>query len=93
MPFTEDLTVFFNSADFGSAATYDGTTAVVVIFDRAYLETLGVSSTNPVAMGKASDFAVDTCVGKTLLIGITTYTIRGREPLDDGAIVLLQLEV
>lgn len=92
MPFTEDLSAFLSTDDFATAATYDSSTAVNVIFDRAFIETLGMTNTNPVAMGKASDFPEGSAVGKTLLIGSTTYTIRGREPLDDGAFVLLQLE-
>lgn len=91
MAFTEDLSVFFSTDDFAIAATYDGGTTVNVIFDRAYLQTLGiVSGTDPQALGKASDFPV-TAVNKTLVISGTTYTIRSREPQDDGAIVLLQL--
>lgn len=30
--------------------------------------------------------------GQTLTINGTAYTIRGRDPQDDGAVVLLQLE-
>lgn len=73
------------------AAVYDGSTQVQVIFDAAYLDTLGIANTNPVALGKASDFPEGTSIGKTLLIGSTTYTIRNRQPQDDGAFVLLQL--
>lgn len=89
--FIEDLDVFFSITDFGVAATYNATTAVVVIFDNEYIEALtGVAGTNPVALGKSTDFADP--VGKTLLIGAVTYTVRGVEPIDDGAIVRLQLE-
>lgn len=90
MPFAEDLSVFFNTADFAVAATYNGSVAVTVIFDAAYLESLGVVGTNPVALGKASDFAAP--VGKTLLIGTTTYTIRNKQPVGDGATAALELE-
>ena len=88
--FTEDLSVFFSTAEFASAATYNGATAVNVILDAAYLEALGIAGTNPVALGKASDFAAP--VGKTLAIGATTYTIRNFRALDDGALVVLELE-
>lgn len=90
MAFTEDLSVFFDTDGFALAATYNGASAVKVIFDAAYLENLGVAGTNPMALGRASDFAAP--VGKTLLIGATTYTIRNFRPLDDGAIVVLELE-
>lgn len=92
MPFTEDLSVYLDPVNgFATAATYDGVTPVNVIFDRAYLDTLGMASTDPVALGKASDFPETTSIGKTLLIGATTWTIRNRQPQDDGAFVLLQL--
>lgn len=91
MPFTEDLTVFLQTGDFATAATYDGSTSVNVIFDAAYIEQLGIAGTKPAALGLATDFPA-AAVGKTLLIGSTTYTIKGREPLDDGAFVLLTLK-
>lgn len=89
--FTEDLSVFFDPADFALAATYDGSAAVEVIFDNEYVEAItGVAGVNPVVMGKASDFAAP--VGKTLAIGTETYMIRNRRPIDDGALVLLDLK-
>lgn len=89
MAFGEDLDVFFEDGD---DAVYDGATDVKVWFDRAYIEAAtGVASTDPVALGKASDFASP--AGKTLVISGTSYTIRNAQPQDDGAIVLLQLEV
>lgn len=87
--FTEDLSVFFDTDDFAIAATV-GATTVPVIFDAAFLEQLGVASTNPTALAKASDSAA--AVGATIVISAVSYTIRGREPQDDGATVLLQLE-
>lgn len=91
--FDEDLDVFL--ADFGVDATFTPTSGSGstprVIFDRAYFEQLGVAGTNPIAMGKASDFAEATSIGGTLVINTVTYTIRERQPQDDGAFVLLQL--
>lgn len=89
--FTEDLDVFFNPAEFATVATLQGSsTPVNVIFDAAHLEILGVSSANPVAEAKASDVA-DGDIGKTLTIDSVVYTIRDRQPKDDGKTVLLQL--
>jgi hypothetical protein len=69
---------------------YNGATPVSVIFDREYVEALsGVAGSNPVALGKATDFADP--VDKTLVIGGTTYTIINKRPVDDGAFVLLDL--
>lgn len=93
MAFTEDLSVYFalkSAGGFADAATV-GATTVNVIFDAAYLRALDiVSTTNPVALAQASDSAA--AVGATIVIDSTSYTIRNREPHDDGAIVLLQLE-
>lgn len=93
MAFTEDLAPFFDTVSgFAVEARYDAKYTVPVIFDRAYLEQLGaVSGAAPAALGKATDFATAP-VGKTLVINGTTYTIRAREPQDDGAVVLLRLE-
>ena len=92
MSFTEDPDVFLDTDMFAVDATYDGATAVKVIFDNAYLEGVDIAGTNPVATGKASDFPAGTCIGKTLVIGAVTYKIRVRQPVDDGLFVQLQLE-
>lgn len=94
--FDEDLSVFFNTAEMAVSAIFDATGAnltVPVIHDRAGLVALNVATTNPVALVKASDFPDDSCVGKTLQIGSTVFTIRDTDPQDDGAIVLLQLSL
>lgn len=92
MAFTEDLSVFFNTDDFAIGCVYDGATPVDVIFDRAYIEALAdIAGTAPVALALASDIPA-AAEGKSLVINGTTYTIRGREPQDDGAVVLLRLE-
>jgi hypothetical protein len=94
MPFdeTDDLAAMFDTADFAVSATYNGASVYPVIFDRAYLEQLGIAGTTPVALGLATDFTSSAVVGKTLLIGSTTWTIRGYEPQADGATVLLTLK-
>lgn len=95
MPFTESLDAFLDSDDFATAATFTPTSgsggSKYVIFDEAYAEAMGIAGTNPQCIGKASDFPATTTVGGTLVIGSTTYTIREREPMDDGALVRLQL--
>jgi hypothetical protein len=95
MPFTEDLDAFLDDDDFAYAATFTPTSGSAgtknVIFDEAYLQSLGVGGGNPQAVGKASDFPDGTTRGGTLLIGSTTYTIQERELMDDGAMVRLQL--
>jgi len=93
--FTEELSAFFDTADFAVEATYraGGTGPLVtksVIFDRAYLETLGISGSEPVALGIATDFATADA-SDTLAIGGTTYRISTVEPQDDGGTVLIRL--
>jgi hypothetical protein len=92
MPFTEDLDSFL--ADFGHASTLQGGVAgaVVAIYDAAWLEQFGVNGTSPTALCRAS-VVVAGDVGKTLTDTVTAvvYTIRDRQPIDDGAFVLLQL--
>jgi hypothetical protein len=88
--FDEDLDLFFGTDDFAVAATI-GTSTVNVIYDRDYLRSLGlVSGANPIALAKAS--ASVAAVGSTIVISGTSFTIRDRQPQDDGATVLLELE-
>lgn len=94
--FAENVSAFLDSTS-GHAldATYDpsgANAAVKVILDLPYGEFEAMSGTHPTATGKASDFPT-TCVNKQLVIGSTTYVIRGREPVDDGTFVHLILEV
>jgi hypothetical protein len=65
---------------------------VAVIFDRAYLDQLGMAGTAPAALAKASAVA-EGDIGKTLTINSVVFTIFGREPIDDGAFVVLRLKV
>lgn len=93
--FTENLDTFLDQDELALAATYNGATAASVLFDAAYADPLGMAATGPVARGKASVFpegdGAGGCIGKTLLVSGVTYTIRTREPVDDGAFVLLRL--
>lgn len=90
--FTEDLSVFFDADEFAIAATLQGGGTVNVLFDNEYTRALDmVASTDPVAVARAADVAAGD-VNKTLTINGTAYTIRDRQPIDDGAMVRLQLE-
>lgn len=93
--FTEDLDAFLDDDDFAIAATLQGgaTGGVAVIFDRAYLEQMGLAGTRPVAIAKASAVSeADVVAAKTLTISGTAYTLKGREPIDDGSLVMLTLK-
>jgi hypothetical protein len=94
--FAEDLTVFFDTAAHAVAATYKaggiGTgTAVKVIFDAPGIDQFGITGTNPVALGIATDF-VGFSNKDTLTIGATAYRIIQCTPQSDGAVVEMQLE-
>lgn len=91
MPFTEDLTSFFDPTVFGTAATLQGGSTVNVIFDAAYLESFGVAGSNSSCLAKASDIS-SANIGQTLTINSVVYTISNRKPQDDGAIVLIELQ-
>lgn len=93
MAFTEDLTVFFDTTQgFAVAATLDAVASGPVIFDEGFLRELGmVSGSNPMCVGIATDYAAN-CVGRTLAIAQGSFVIRDRQLMDDGKLVLLQLE-
>ena len=88
MPLVEDFTVYF--ADFGVSATYNGVTPVNVIFDKVYLDSIGIEGNNPVALVDAAKIPA-VIHGDTLLISAVTYKVIGIEP-DGVGMVLLQLQ-
>jgi len=89
--FVEDLSAFFSTDEHATDATLQGGSVVPVIFDRAYLEQMGIAGTAPAAIAKASDVTAAN-LEQTLTVNGTAYTIKGREPIDDGAVVLLRLQ-
>lgn len=92
--FAEDLTVFFDTVNgFAKPATLQGGAAdgVLVIFDEAFLDQLGIAGTTPAAAVMA-DSVAEADIGKTLTIGSTVYTIKERDLIDDGAIAVLRLK-
>lgn len=92
MPFTEDLSVFLRTEDFGTAAVYSGSGETINgILDTEYEEPMGrVQAYKPVFTCRTSDVA-SASHGQTLTIGATVYKIRGVEP-DGTGITLLKLE-
>ncbi len=91
MPFAEDLSVFFNSADFGSAATWNAQSATVIL-DTPTEDILGgrAQSNEYTATLRASDFAAIKR-GDVITIATTNYQVREIKLLDDGAIKQLLL--
>lgn len=90
MALTEDLTAFF--ADFGEPATPAAGAAITVIFDRQYLDELGVlEGNNPVALTTDADVAAAALAhGSVLTIRGIAYTVREIQP-DGTGLTLLQL--
>jgi len=87
MALTENFAAYF--ADFGVPATVGGV-AVVGIFDKAYIETLGmVSSSNPVLLVESTVVAAH---GTVVVVNGTNYTVSSLEP-DGTGLTLLQLEL
>lgn len=92
MAFAEDLTVFFDTDEFAVLATPSGGgAAFAVIFDKEYLAQIGVSTTGPAALARASDVSSLTPRTSTLTIEGTTYTVTDVQPDGTGlALVPLQ---
>lgn len=75
-------------------ATFDGVNAVRVFYDRAYRLDLGMAGADPRARGRKTEFpSAAACVGKTLVIQGTTFTIANWEEVDDGAEVEMPLSL
>lgn len=92
MTFAENLSVFFNTAEFAVEAVWsESATPVNVIFDKTYLEAFGISGNDPVAIAKESDFP-NVLEGQTLVINSITYSIVTPEP-DGTGVLILQLEL
>lgn len=89
MPFTEDLTAFFQPGDFATTVTWNGAT-VNGIFDAAYVEPLTSESIGPQLMCAQAD--VDGVAhGDTVLVDAVTYKVVNVQP-DGTGVVTLRLE-
>jgi hypothetical protein len=96
MPFTEDLSVFFNVADFATAAAYlvagapdDAEPATVNgVFDNAFEMVMGsVEDSGPRFLCRQADVPGVTH-GATLTIGTTMYQVVGVQPDGTGTVQL-----
>lgn len=89
MPMTEDLTPFFQTSEFATAATWSvGPATVNGIFDREYVRQLEVLDAARPAF-TCPEAAVPTVAqGQTLTIDAVVYTITAVEPDGTGLVVL-----
>lgn len=82
--FTEDLSVFLDTAQGFAVNATLGAATVPVIFDNAFADALGiVAATQPVALGTSADLAAAT-VGGTITINAVAYTIAEIQPDGTG---------
>ncbi len=91
MAFTEDLSPFFDTGDFGESATFmhaSGSPVVInVIFDASFDDPLGIAGAFPRAVCSAGD-VTGVVHGDTLVIGSTTYKVVGVKPDGTGVVIL-----
>jgi hypothetical protein len=91
---TEDLTAFFSTTDFATAATYDGTT-VNGIFDDGYVQPglgrVGIEATQPMFRCSSAALAAITAPahGLEVVLASTTYRVVGVQPDGLGTTTLL----
>ena len=94
--FAEDLTVMFDEVDgFATPAVYKGV-QISVIYDDAYFlvqgEDVGVDSTKPAAICRASD-VTGVKQGDSITVNSIAYTINSPKPDGTGQTIVLALEV
>lgn len=88
--FAEDMSPFFNTAEFASDATLAGL-PVRGIFDSSYVAEgggMGMSSTVPVFMLPTASIPANP-VGLLLVVGGVTYAVAVPEPDGTGVTVLI----
>jgi hypothetical protein len=91
MPFTEDLSPFFDTAGFAESGTYDGADTIPVIFSAPGADAFSIGSTSPEALVQAADVDADPR-GKSLVLASGTYTIREFVADLTGSTLTLKLE-
>ena len=87
MPFTEDLTAFFDVGEFASAMTH-GATSYNVIFDAEYSGDDMMAGALPMALMSSSDAATIPALDSVTIDG-TTYTVREKNQDGTGTVYLI----
>lgn len=90
--FPEPFPLFFNSAEFGTPATYLGQ-SITVIFESGYAAAqtglaAGIEGARLTATCAAADVP-GVAVGSVLTIAATAYTVRSVQPDGTGVVVLV----
>lgn len=88
--FAEDFSNYTSTADFGTAATYNGSTSVNGIFDNGFLAVQGatdVEGSAPSFLFADADIPA-VAQGGTLLVGAVTYSVIGVHPDGTGMTML-----
>lgn len=95
MPFTEDLSPFFNADEFATVATFvpsgGEASSVSGIFDDDYSEALGMDSARALFTCAAADVP-DVAAGDALTINGAAYKVKNVRP-DATGLVALPLEL
>lgn len=90
MPFTEDMTAFFNPADFAETITLDGV-QVPAIFDNGYsagnVGSVGMASTQP-SVQLATARVPTSPVGDVVIVRGISYRVGAHEPDGTGVSTL-----
>lgn len=87
MAFTEDLTVFFDTDDFGIAGTVSGS-SVNGIFRHEYMEIMDVAGERPTFTCRTADVSA-VAVGAAATINSTSYRVRIIQPDGTGVTRLI----
>lgn len=90
MPFAEDFSGFFNTAEFATAGVLDGV-AHNGIFDHAYLELQGMASREAVFTCAETATTRAATRASVLVLNGTSYRVRVVEP-DGTGVCTLRLE-
>ena len=90
MAFTEDLSQFFDDADFAVDVTYNNGT-IQGIFDHEYVATENVEGERPILTCMESS-VIGVAHGESLTVNGTDYTVVEARPDGTGIMVLILSE-
>lgn len=84
----EDLSLFFSTAEFAVAATYNGSEVVNGILGKAYVAINDVESAAPSFTCSAADVP-QAVHGDSLVVNSITYKVVGVQPDGTGIVTLI----